>query len=67
VETKPVTPEHEDASADPDVAALAAAVDGAVIAADRFAGGRHGDGPADKIVDICRASRPGAGSSSWST
>jgi len=60
-ETKPVTPEHEDASADPDVAALAAAVDGAVLAADRFAGDVTVTVPADKIVDVCRALKTGRG------
>ena len=54
-EAKPVTPEHQDASADPDVAALAAAVDGAVLAADSFAGDVTVTIPADRIVEICRA------------
>lgn len=60
-EAKPVTPEHQDASADPDVAALAAAVDGAVLAADRFAGDVTVAVPADKIVDVCRALKTGRG------
>jgi NADH-quinone oxidoreductase subunit C len=60
-EAKPVTPEHEDASADPDVAALAAAVDGAVLAADRFAGDVTVTVPADRIVDVCRALKTGRG------
>jgi NADH-quinone oxidoreductase subunit C len=53
-EEKPVTPEHEDASADPDVTALAAAVEGAVLAADRFAGDVTVTVPADGIIEICR-------------
>jgi NADH-quinone oxidoreductase subunit C len=53
-EEKPVTPEHEDATADPDVTALADAVEGAVLAADRFAGDVTVTVPADRIVDICR-------------
>jgi NADH-quinone oxidoreductase subunit C len=60
-EAKPVTPEHEDASADPDVMALAAAIDGAVLAADRFAGDITVTVPADKIVDICHALKSGRG------
>jgi NADH-quinone oxidoreductase subunit C len=60
-EAKPVTPEHQDASADPDVAALAAAVDGAVLAADRFAGDVTVTVPADTIVEVCRALKTGRG------
>jgi len=52
-EEKPVTPEHEDALADPDVAALAGAIDGSVLAADRFAGDVTVTVPADRITDIC--------------
>ena len=53
-ELKPVPPEREDAADDPDVAALAGAVDGAVLAAERFAGDVTVMVPAAKIVDICR-------------
>jgi NADH-quinone oxidoreductase subunit C len=60
-EAKPVTPEHQDASADADVAALAAAVDGAVLAADRFAGDVTVSVPADKIVDVCRTLKTARG------
>ncbi|MGD8440107.1 MAG: NADH-quinone oxidoreductase subunit C [Holophagae bacterium] len=53
-EEKPVPPEREDAADDPDVAALSGALDGAVLAAERFAGDVTVTVPAARIVDICR-------------
>lgn len=52
-EAKPVPPERTDAADDPDVAALAAAIDGAVLSAERFAGDVTVRVPATKIVEIC--------------
>ena len=53
-EEKPVPPEHEDASDDPDAVALGGAMPGVVLAADRFAGEVTLSVPADRIVEICR-------------
>jgi NADH-quinone oxidoreductase subunit C len=53
-EEKPVPPEHADASDDPDVAALSAAVAGSVLGADRFADQLTISIPRDKVVEICR-------------
>jgi len=53
-EVKPVSPEHEEATGDPDVAALAATIDGSVLAADRFAGDVTITVPRESIVEICR-------------
>jgi NADH-quinone oxidoreductase subunit C len=53
-EVKPAAPEHEDATGDPDVAALAATIDGSVLAADRYAGDVTMTVPRENIVDICR-------------
>ncbi|NOZ78140.1 MAG: NADH-quinone oxidoreductase subunit C [Acidobacteria bacterium] len=51
---KPVTPEHADAMDDPDVAALAAGVEGAVLSADAFAGELTITIDPAKLVDACR-------------
>jgi NADH-quinone oxidoreductase subunit C len=51
---KPVPPAHEDAADDEDAVALAEAEEGAVLAADRFAGAVTLTVPADRIVPICR-------------
>ena len=53
-EVKPVPPEHEDATGDPDAAALGATIDGAVLAAGRFAGDVTLTVPRESIVEICR-------------
>ena len=53
-EVKPVSPEHEEATGDRDVAALAATIDGSVLAADRFAGDVTITVPRENIVEICR-------------
>jgi NADH-quinone oxidoreductase subunit C len=53
-EVKAIPPEHEEAAGDPDVAALAATIDGSVISADRFAGDVTITVERDKIVEICR-------------
>ncbi len=53
-EDKPVPPEHSDAADDADVAALAAAVPGAVVAADRYAGDVTATVAAAAVVDACR-------------
>lgn len=53
-EEKPVAPSHEDAADDPDAVALAAAVEGAVLAADRFAGEVTLTVPRADIIAICR-------------
>lgn len=53
-EQKPVPPAHEDATDDPDVSALVDAVDGAVLAADRFAGDVTVTVPRESILDVCR-------------
>jgi len=52
-EEKPVPPERSDAADDPDVVALDEGVDGAVLAAERFAGDVTVTVPAAKIVEIC--------------
>jgi NADH-quinone oxidoreductase subunit C len=49
-----VPPEHTDASEDSDVTALADAVDGSVLEADRYASDITVTVPYDKIVEICR-------------
>ncbi len=51
-EVKPVPPEHEDATGDPDAAALGATIDGAVLAADRFAGDVTLTVPHESIEEI---------------
>lgn len=53
-EEKPVAPSHSDAADDPDAVALAAAVEGAVLAADRFAGDVTLTVPRAEILAICR-------------
>jgi NADH-quinone oxidoreductase subunit C len=53
-ELKPVPPERHDADDDPEVVALAEAIDGAVVAAERFAGDLTVTVPESKIVEICR-------------
>jgi NADH-quinone oxidoreductase subunit C len=53
-EVKPVPPEHEDATGDPDVAALAATIDGSVRAADSFAGDVTITVPSESIIEVCR-------------
>ena len=53
-EEKPVPPIHEDASDDPDATALGQAVDGAVLAADRFAGDVTLTVPHGRITEVCR-------------
>jgi NADH-quinone oxidoreductase subunit C len=53
-ELKPVPPERSDAADDPDVAALAEAVEGSVLSAERFAGDVTVTVPAGAIVEICR-------------
>ncbi len=53
-EDKPVPPAHGDAAEDPDVTALAEAVEGSVLAADGFAGEVTVRVPRGKIVEICR-------------
>jgi NADH-quinone oxidoreductase subunit C len=51
---KPVPPVHEDAAEDEDAAALAAAVEGSVLAADRFVGEVTITIPHEMITAICR-------------
>ena len=53
-EEKPVAPAHADAADDEDVADLAAALDGAVLSADRFAGDVTVTVPRERIVEVCR-------------
>jgi NADH-quinone oxidoreductase subunit C len=53
-EEKPVPPEHTDASNDADVAALATAVAGSVLAADSFDDHVTVSIPRDKVEEICR-------------
>ncbi len=53
-EEKPVPPEHEESTSDPDVAALAATVDGSVVVADRFAGDVTVTVSREQIVETCR-------------
>jgi len=53
-EDKPVPPERSEAGDDPDVAALAQAVTGSVLAADSFAGQVTVTVPSEAIVDVCR-------------
>jgi NADH-quinone oxidoreductase subunit C len=52
-EEKPVPPEHEDASDDPDAVALDGEMPGVVLAADRYAGDVTLSVPADRILEIC--------------
>jgi NADH-quinone oxidoreductase subunit C len=52
-EEKPVPPAHEDAADDEDAAALAEAVAGSVLSADRFAGEVTIKVPVGSIVEIC--------------
>jgi NADH-quinone oxidoreductase subunit C len=53
-EDKPVPPAHEEAADDPDVTALREAVEGSVLAADRFAGDVTVTVRREKIPEICR-------------
>lgn len=53
-EEKPVAPSHEDAADDADAAALAEGVEGAVLAADRFAGDVMLTVPRELIREACR-------------
>ena len=53
-EEKPVPPEHEDAADDKDTVTLAAALDGVVLGADRFAGEVTISIPAGRIVEVGR-------------
>jgi NADH-quinone oxidoreductase subunit C len=53
-EDKPQPPAHEDAGDDPDARALASAVAGSVLAADRFAGDVTVTVSPERIVEICR-------------
>jgi NADH-quinone oxidoreductase subunit C len=52
-ELKPVPPERTDGAEDPDVVALAEAVEGSVLGAERFAGDLTVTVPAEKIAEIC--------------
>lgn len=52
-EEKPVPPEHGDAMDDEDVAAIAGSFEGAVLAADRFAGEVTVTVPRERIAEIC--------------
>ena len=51
---KPVPPVHADAMDDPDVTALAGAIEGAVLAADAFAGEVTITIDPAKLIDACR-------------
>ncbi len=51
---KPVPPLHADAMDDPDVAALTRAVEGAVVAAETFAGDLTITIDSAKLIDVCR-------------
>jgi len=51
-EDKPVPPPHEDASGDDDATALAGAIEGAVLAADRFAGDVTLTVPRERLIEI---------------
>ncbi|MCU0302657.1 MAG: NADH-quinone oxidoreductase subunit C [Thermoanaerobaculales bacterium] len=53
-EEKPVPPERIEATDDPEAVALAAAVAGSVLGAERFAGDLTIRVPVAKIVEICR-------------
>ncbi len=53
-EEKPVPPVHEDAADDPDVRALADGVQGAVAAADRYAGEVTVTVPREHLLETCR-------------
>ncbi len=53
-EEKPVPPDHEDATDDADARSLEAALPGAVLGADRFAGDVTLTVPATRIVEVCR-------------
>jgi len=52
-EDKPVTPQHEEATDDPDATALEREMPGVVLAADRFAGEVTLTVPAPRIVEVC--------------
>lgn len=52
-EDKPVTPQHEGATEDPDATALEREMPGVVLAADRFAGEVTLTVPAARIVEVC--------------
>ena len=52
-EEKPVPPVHEDAADDPDVKALVEGVDGAVTAADRFAGEVTATVSREHLLETC--------------
>ncbi len=51
-EEKPVPPPHEDASGDDDATALTAAIEGAVLAADRFAGDVTLTVPRERVIEV---------------
>ncbi len=53
-EEKPVPPEHGDGTDDEDVSALARAVEGAVLSADRFAGEVTAAVARERIAEACR-------------
>jgi NADH-quinone oxidoreductase subunit C len=53
-EEKPVPPDHEDATDDADAQSLEAALPGAVLGADRYAGELTLTVPAARIYEICR-------------
>jgi NADH-quinone oxidoreductase subunit C len=53
-EEKPVPPNHEDASDDPDAVALSSEMPDVMLAADRFAGEVTLSVSADRIVEVCR-------------
>jgi NADH-quinone oxidoreductase subunit C len=53
-EEKPVPPQHEQATDDPDAAALEGEMPGVVVASDRFAGEVTLTVPAARIVEVCR-------------
>ena len=53
-EEKPVPPDHEDAGDDPDTRSLEAALPGAVLGVDRFAGDVTLTVSAARIVEVCR-------------
>lgn len=60
-EDKPVPPVHQDALSDADVAALNAAVEGAVLAADSFAGDVTARVQRERIVEVCRVLKESRG------
>ena len=53
-EERPVPPEHEYASDDPDAVALGGEMPGVILAADRYAGDVTLSVPPDRIAEICR-------------